>query len=202
MSVSETEIFKFFGGRILEEKKKLEELEKHLCKTQLDKEIKQIDGLWYEEVKKHKSEKSKLKLIIVGEAPISYEKYFYNYQGTFLNSLKEFWKLKTNRDLPNKMIENRVLLLDIYKYPLPPEFYKKDKKNILFSEDYILNKIDYLTKLELIGDETFSVFRYKQLFKFEHILGLNFLKDDDKLVSLNESEIPQKLNTNVETFLV
>jgi hypothetical protein len=135
-------------------------------------------------------------------------KYFYINQGTFLDSLRDHWQLKKNNELPLKMLEKRILVLDIYKYPIPSEFYKKDKNNVLLDEDYLNKKINLLKQSHLINEETHFVFRYKQLFEdrklntLKSFNELNFISSNKEIVSLNTGEKPQKLNTTVKDFLV
>lgn len=199
-------IEKYFDNRIAEHQKKLDELYNYLKSKLLD-EADRVDNHWNSIVESHSNKNSSLKLIIVGEAPQDFEKYFYNKQGTFLNSLKDHWSLDKNHLLPAKMLIKRVLLLDVYKYPLPPEFYKKDKDNVLFDMGYINAKIEKLKQKKLIDDNTHFVFRYKHLFEerkldtIDAFKDLKFIKDKGQVVSFNADEKPQNLNDIVKDYL-
>ena len=207
------EILNFFDERISEIKQKQEEdLEKlmgFIKGPELLKMSESIDDKWKSVVKEHKNpKKGPLKLIIIGEAPLKLKKYFYVNQGTFLDSLREHWKLKNNKELPNEMLNKRILVLDIYKYPIPSEFYKKDKAKVLLDVDYVDNKINLLKQNDLIKEETHFVFRYKQLFEdrklntLEAFNGCNFISSNEEIVSFNTGEKPQKLNATVKEYLV
>lgn len=206
------DILKFFDVRLAEIKQKqddnLKKLMRFIKGPELLKMSKEIDNKWESVVEEHKKLTGPLKLIIVGEAPLEYKKYFYVKSGTFLDSLRKHWKLKKNKELPEEMLRKRILLLDIYKYPIPSEFYKKDKAKILLNEEYLLYKINLLRDSKLIGGETHFVFRYKQLFEdrklniLEAFNGCNFISSNDKLVSFNKEEKPQTLNDTVEEYLV
>jgi hypothetical protein len=205
------DILNFFDERIAETKKKQEEDLKKLMDFIKGPELlimsESIDKKWNSVVEDHKN-RGPLKLIILGEAPLNLDKYFYNNQGTFLDSLRDHWDLKKNKDLPPKMLINRILILDIYKYPIPSEFYKKDKKrNVLLDEDYLNDKINLLIENNLIDEKTHFVFRYKQLFKDRELNKLksftkfNFISSNEEIVSFNTREKPQKLNDTVKDYL-
>lgn len=214
--IPNSEIQKFFDLRIAEIKEKQERELKKVSDFIKGKEVLEmsdrIDEVWKGVVCSHSDElnnnKGALKLIILGEAPLSEDKYFYNNQGTFLDSLRVFWGLKKNKELPAKMLDKRVLVLDIYKWPIPSDFYTKDENQVLLDEGYVKEKIDLLKKSKLIDANTHFVFRYKKLFKTINIPafeGLKFLKEineiNDKLVSFNKGEKPQELNENVKKYL-
>jgi hypothetical protein len=211
--IPENKIQEFFDLRINKIKEKQERELKTLSDFIKGKEVLEmsdrIDEVWKGVVCSHSEELKKnngaLKLIILGEAPLSENKYFYKSQGTFLDSLRVFWELPTNKKLPAKMLEKRVLLLDIYKWPIPSDFYTKDENQILLDKDYVQSKIDLLKKSELIDANTHFVFRYKKLFKTRSIPAFNelkFLKDrNGDLVSFNKGEKPQELNENVKEYL-
>jgi hypothetical protein len=158
-------------------------------------------------VDNHSQHDGKLKLIILAEAPLSRERYFYTNQGTFLDSLRTFWGLEKNTSLPDVLLKNRILVLDIYKYAIPSEFYKKDKKLDLFDNQYVNDKLGYLNCKNLIDDKTLFVFRYKELYKKRglhmqsSLKDLNFVKESGQLVSLNCNEKPQKINSTIAEIL-
>jgi hypothetical protein len=206
------EILNFFDERLAEIKQKQEEdleiLKRFIKGSELVKMSQSIDEKWKSVVEEHKKQKGPLKLIIVGEAPLTLNKYFYINQGTFLDSLREHWKLKKNNELPDEMLNKRILVLDIYKYPIPSEFYKKDRAKVLLDVEYLNDKINLLRENHLINGETHFVFRYKQLYEdrklntLEAFKGCNFIRSNEEIVSFNTGEKPQKLNTTVKEYLV
>jgi hypothetical protein len=205
------DILNFFDQRLAEikqkQEKELEELMNFIKGTELLKMSEEIDKIWKSVVENHKNQEGPLKLIILGEAPLKLKKYFYKKQGTFLNSLRDYWRLKKNNDLPLEMLNKRILLLDIYKYPILSEFYKKDKTNVLLDEGYLKDKINLLRQNNLINENTHFVFRYKQLIedrelnKLEAFKDCNFISSNEGIVSFNIGEKPQKLNATVKEYL-
>jgi hypothetical protein len=197
----------FFKSIIDDKISKLKQLDAYLTGDEIVTESKEIDAKWRKVVDEHVQESGPLKLVILAEAPLSFDKYFYNRQGTFLDSLRDFWKLEKNSDLPAKLLENRVLLLDIYRYPIPSEFYKKDENLVLFDNNYVSQKIDLLKGKHLIDDNTFFVFRYKELCSGRNLQlqsslrDLNYVKYSNKIISLNNSEKPQKLHPVIASLL-
>ena len=125
-------ILNFFDERLTEiknkQEKELEILTGFIKGPELLKDSTLIDAKWKSVVNEHKKKEKALKLIIVGEAPIKLNKYFYINQGNFLDSLTQYWKLKNNKELPKIMLEMGILVLDIFKYPIPPVFYKMDNR--------------------------------------------------------------------------
>lgn len=201
-----SKVQKFFEARIQDLKKELENLENYLKIEELNKQIKLIDDEWKSVVENHPAP---LKLIILAEAPLKYEKYFYKNQATFLDSLRSHWELDSNANLPAKMIEKGVLLLDIYKYPLPSQFYKKDEGDVLYDDNYVSSKINILKSYNLINDSTHFVFRYKQLFNKKKLQAndslkkLIYIKDKNgEFVSFNQKEKPQVINDVVKVYLI
>jgi hypothetical protein len=196
---------KFLREKIEELKNDLKELEEYILQDRMENEGKEIDKKWSQVIEEHRKP---LKLIILAEAPLSFKKYFYNKQFTFLDSLRSFWNLEKNEHLPAKMIEKGVLLLDAYRFPIRSDFYKKDTNNVLFDNDYLSDKLKQLKEKKLIDDKTHLTFRYKGLVKTKNLhqknalKGLNILKDKEgNTIWLNSSEKPQKLNTEVEKYL-
>ena len=195
----------FLKERIIALENEVKNLADYLFNGEMQKEIEAIDKRWEQELGKYKTP---LKLIILAEAPLSFERYFYNKQFTFLDSLRSFWKLKLNADLPARMIKEGILLLDLYPFPIPSNFYKKDTNNILFDDNYLSKKLALLKKEGLIDDQTHLTFRYKALVKTKKLhqtnalKGLNILKDKiGDPIWINRSEKPQKLNVEVEQYL-
>lgn len=205
-------IQKFFNNRIEQQRaeagKRIDDLQTFLTGEGVFTESENVDKLWECIVSQHAQKNIPLKLIILGEAPLESKKYFYNNPGTFLDSLRDHWNLSRNDLLPEKMLEKGVLVLDVYKYPIPSEFYKKDKDNVLFDETYVIKKIELLRKNQLISDEeTHFVFRYKELLSKRKLhevnafKGFNFISHNEKIASFNAVERPQKLNDVVKDYL-
>ena len=104
------------------------------------------------------------KLIILAECPLECDSYFYNRPHQFLSLLfKQHCKIPDNENIVTYLRANGILVLDIYKYPLPSCCYREDTKNILYDDSYINNKIIDLRNRGIINDNTKFVFRYKRL---------------------------------------
>jgi hypothetical protein len=168
-------------------------------------EAQRIDELWFQMCEQHQHP---LKLIILAEAPLSYDKYFYNVQANFLKSLQVFWRLESVKDLIPRMIVEGVLLMDIYQFPLPSKFYVDDRKNIMYDPEYLEKKIKFLTDNNLLSDDTRFVFRYKNLInrnlhQRQNLIDLNYLSDyNNTPISMNLKERPvQILNQIVGDYL-
>lgn len=178
--------------------------------SELIQSIEQIDLLWDDVLCTHKRS---LKLVILAEAPLSSSKYFYKAPGSFLDSLRRYYAQKRtdssikNKNLPQIMHEEGILLMDIYAFPIPSVLYRQDKNNDLFNDAYLASKIAKLKASGLINDSTVFVFRYKSLIKrglanMPSLRGLNILKNKEgQFVSLNCSEKPQLLHSIIEELL-
>ena len=207
MKIENKNIIDFFETIIISEKLKISNLEDYLKGESIVQDSNKVDEKWGKVVFEHIKKKSKLKLVILAEAPLCPEKYFYTNQGTFLDSLRGYWGLPQNRDLPKFMIKNGVLLLDIYRFSIPSEFYKKDENLVLFENEYVSKRLDILREHNLIDNETPFVFRYKELFKKRELHNqvslkdLNFVKEENQLISLNKSEKPQVIHDLIAEIL-
>lgn len=207
MKITENNIIAFFELLISEKHAEIVKLRSSLLGEKIIEESEEIDSLWKEVVDNHSRNGGKLKLIILAEAPLSPKKYFYKNQGTFLDSLRALWGLKKNTSLPDVLLKNRILILDLYKYPISSEFYKKDKELVLFNNDYVNEKIKFLRDKELIDDKTLFAFRYKELYNKRRLhmqsslKDLNFVKESGQMVSLNCKEKPQKINSIIAEIL-
>lgn len=207
MKITDNNIIDFFELIISEKHAEIVKLKSSLLGEKIIEESEEIDNIWKEVVEYHSRYDGKLKLIILAEAPLSPNKYFYKNQGTFLNSLRALWGLKKNTSLPDVLLKNRILVLDLYKYPISSEFYKKDKELVLFNNDYVHEKIKFLRDKELIDDKTLFVFRYKELYNKRRLhmqsslKDLNFVKESGQLISLNFKEKPQKINSIIVEIL-
>ena len=207
MKITDNNIIDFFELVITEKHAEIVKLKSFLLGEKIIEESEEIDSIWKEVVDNHSRYDGKLKLIILAEAPLSPKKYFYENQGTFLDSLRALWGLKKNTGLPDILLKNRILILDLYKYPIASEFYKKDKELILFNNDYVNKKIKFLRDKELIDDKTLFVFRYKELYNKRRLhmqsslKDLNFVKESGQMVSLNCKEKPQKISSIIVDIL-
>lgn len=134
---------------------------------ELQRQASIIDDLFNKECEKWSNNNLEYKLLILGEAPLSSEKYFYNKKtGTYLSFLKQHYtdaKQLKDSDYRDYLREKGILSLDIYRFPLPTQFYDNDKKLILFDTHYISSKIKSLTDMNIITDQTIFAYRYKKL---------------------------------------
>jgi hypothetical protein len=135
--------------------------------AELERQADIIDVLFQKECEKWLAQNLKCKLLILGEAPLSSKKYFYNKNtGTYLSFLKQHYteaKSLKDSDYRNFLREKGILSLDIYRFPLPTEFYDNDKKLILFDREFISAKIKRLIDMKIITDQTIFTYRYKKL---------------------------------------
>ncbi len=140
---------------------------------------------------------NKIKLLILGEAPLSSSQYFYKNPGGFLSILAKHYGVSKNNLI--KTLGNKgILVLDIYKFPVPTVFYDEDKKNVLYDDCYIEEKINYLTTAGLLDNNTWSVFRYQKLinrnlYKHKALHKLNFIK-------VNKTHCPLGIGANSNTL--
>jgi len=129
------------------------------------------------------------KLVILGEAPQSYLNYFYVKPGNFLSVLLKHYKKEEVEDHFLLFLRKKgILLLDIYKFPIPSEFYRNDKNNILYDESYFIKKLNKLDVKKKVNKETKFIFRYKMLInKYEYF---QFALNNRKLVICNNNLEP------------
>jgi hypothetical protein len=137
--------------------------------TNLRTEITEINQCIEEEINLWIKNNYTIRLIILGEAPLSFDYFFYNKQRTFLTGLKEYYKT-TNPNLKNVLRQNGIFILDTYRFPIKTKYYDSSAGGILFDEIYFNEKFQQLRELGLIDDNTKIVFRYKKLFKRNYIM--------------------------------
>lgn len=188
-------------------KKEIEKMQKYLndFKVKVSDEQKKCDEKWKKEVDLISKP---LKLVIIAEAPLSFNSFFYNKEANFLKGLKDYYGLKEEL-LVNKMRENGILIFDIYQYPIPSKYYKDDKEGVLYDSDYIEKKLSYLKdEKKLLNNDTIFAFRYKmlidrKLYSKPELKDLKYLIDDKGIpLSLFSEERPkQKLNSCYEDIL-
>jgi hypothetical protein len=134
----------------------------------LFEEIKEIEEVFKSECAIWKKHNLSCKLIILGEAPLSSNQFFYKAPGSYLSFLKNHypnWNAKGSgpQDFLDFLRNKGILNLDIYKFPLPTTFYDSDKNLYLFDGQYLTKKINDLTKLGIINSQTCYIYRYQKL---------------------------------------
>jgi hypothetical protein len=138
--------------------------------TNLNEQIFAIENCINEEINFWINNNHTIRLIVLGEAPLSFNKFFYQTQGNFLTGLKKFYET-TNPDLKNVLRQNGIFVLDAYRFPIKTGYYDGVAGAILFDEVYLNNKCQQLRNLGLINDDTKIVFRYQKLFERQHIIN-------------------------------
>lgn len=118
---------------------------------------------WLEVIESFK--KKPINYLIVGEATVSFDNYFYNENSkstSFLNP--SHFKCKNKADLIQFFQENGILVFDLYPLPLPTFIYDKvkfDCENVSYKkalEEY------YNMIMKVIDDNTVIVPRYSKLY--------------------------------------
>lgn len=142
------------------------EIEKYLSPS-FQIEANRIENLWYSTVIKHYASGNTLRLVIFAEAPLSFDKYFYNKPNKFLTGLKNHYKRSSillhgnpinQTNLLDFLVERGVLLCDLFRYPLPSDIYKKEY-NAFIDEYSITSKLNLI--LPLFNNDIRFIFRYK-----------------------------------------
>ncbi len=143
--------------------------------------------------------------MILGEAPLSFNKFFYNnHTGTYLSFLKQNYteaKDLKNKDYIDYLRGKGIMNLDIYKYPLQTELYDKDRNLILFDSIHLQLKIEKLTADGIINSDTIFVYRYQKLLDRElylkspltNIDSSNHIHDTPIAVGANAANLNPKL---------
>lgn len=130
---------------------------------ELKKEISCIENSFQQEVNKWRGEHT-IRLLILAEAPLSCERYFYNRnRGNFLSGLRKYFNASQD-DLLTVLRANGIFVLDMYKYPIRTYYYDQDgKTHSLFDPVWFCDKVKTLQNNGLINCQTRAVFRYKKL---------------------------------------
>jgi len=156
----------------------------------------EIDQRWLDIIKEFDRKNIQIRLVIFGEAPLSFEKYFYNKPGLFLYGLTQHYNI-TNDQLISYMIQRGLLLFDLYKYALTSEFYKKHHKHFI-DNNYIEKKLKLIEAK--FDQNTKFIFRYKMLVNRKlYEIGAfkeyqdRFLTIDQKPTTLFEKERPKQV---------
>jgi len=104
-----------------------------------------------------------VKLLILGEAPLSCDKYFYGRnRGNYLGGLKTHLDV-TLQNLLSALRERGILAIDLYREPRPTADYNIDRANALYNPLYVNDRIDELSRSGLLSDSAKAVYRYKKL---------------------------------------
>lgn len=166
------------------------------------REIDQIDNAFDTELKKWNAP---AKLVVLAEAPLSSSKYFYIRQGGFLSLLKKHYSFGKNSFL-DFLRDKGILVVDIYKFPIPSEFYDYDKSNILYDDGYICDKLNRLRSDNIVNDDTRFIYRYKKLivrklFLQKALSGLNYIMVNGQHESLGIKANSMTLNNKIIQYL-
>lgn len=179
---------------------------------QFQNEAIQIDNQWTNNLQALLFANTPLRLVIFAEAPKCFQRYFYNNPGSFLSGLKSHYN---NALAPNQQLQNNtfinflnqrgILLIDLYKYPFPPEFYKIHH-NLFLDINYIQHKLAQIQNL-LVPNTRFT-FRYQMIINrnVANIAAFNhhqqrFINNHNTIQRLYQSERPQMINPNVIQYL-
>jgi hypothetical protein len=125
--------------------------------------IELIHKIWVKEVSRINKP---LKLIIIGEAPLSVKKYFYLNNGNYLLDIKKIYEQKCKNlcfDLNDNLASDGIVLVEMYKYLIASKLYNNDRKFKYWDPYYFENQIKILSDKKLIDENTKVVFRYKKL---------------------------------------
>lgn len=146
-----------------------EKLKKHnliLDEENVKKEYKSLHDAWLEN---KKNITRPIKFLIIGEATVSYDNYFYNpdAKGTsFLNP--NHFNFKYKEDLIDFFKENGVLVFDLYPLPLPTFIYDNikfdcDDKNY---KQALIDHFDQISDIFKVNEEENKlkvILRYSKL---------------------------------------
>jgi hypothetical protein len=172
----------------------------------------QIDQQWTHNVQAILAANTPLRMVIFAEAPISRQRYFYNNPGSFLNALKSHYNdtLALNPQLQNNTFINflnqrGILLIDLYQYPFPPEFYTVHH-NLFLDINYINDKLALVQNL--FNTKTKFTFRYQMIINrnIATIAPFNmhqnrFVFNNNNLQRLYQTERPQIINPYIIEYL-
>ena len=128
-------------------------------------ELKFIHNIWLNEVALFKLQEVKLKLIILGEAPLSAEQYFYAENGSYLGDLyRDYYKTcPVIFDFNSYLRKNGIILIEMYQHAIPSSLYRRDSNFNYWDPSYFQLQLETLKFAGLIDHDTKFVFRYKHL---------------------------------------
>jgi hypothetical protein len=172
----------------------------------------QIDQQWTHNVQAILAANTPLRMVIFAEAPISRQRYFYNNPGSFLNALKSHYNdtLALNPQLQNNTFINflnqrGILLIDLYQYPFPPEFYTVHH-NLFLDINYINDKLALVQNL--FNTKTKFTISYQMIINrnIATIAPFNmhqnrFVFNNNNLQRLYQTERPQIINPYIIEYL-
>jgi len=180
---------------------------------EVESEAVEIQRIWFEQVQSFKCAQKTLKLVIWGEAPLSSKKYFYHNPGNFLKGISDFFKVNgfpniSKENFTEILVNHGILLIDIYRFPLPSEIYKKHHE-IYFDVEFLEKQLALIQ--ELIDEDTKFIFRFKMLSKRKYLIKqfdsdkfnslIRFIRDDNCFTPLFTEERPtQKLNLKLKKY--
>ena len=140
--------------------------------TNLNENILAIDNCINEEISLWINNNHKIRLIVLAEAPISFNRFFYNILGQFLYGFNNYYDTD-NDNLKNILRQNGIFVLDAYRFPIKPSYYQTNAGSVLFDEVYLNNKFNNLKNIGLINEDTKIVFRYRFLIQRRVIIQNN-----------------------------
>jgi len=128
-------------------------------------ELKFIHEIWLNEVELFKLQKVKLKLIIIGEAPLSAEQYFYAENGSYLGDLyRDYYKkCQVILDFNSYLRKNGIILIEMYQHAIPSSLYRRDSKFNYWDPNYFQLQLETLKVAGLLDQDTKFIFRFKHL---------------------------------------
>jgi hypothetical protein len=173
-------------------------------------EIDQINETFLQEINLWQTNTLTSNLIIIGEAPLSSNQFFYQNSGNYLSFLKSHyinWDVngKSHQDWLDFLRTKGILNVDCYRYPIPSEFYNEDKNFNLYNETHCQYLFSQLTNKNIISPHTKFMYRYPKLIKrgiplkapFNAIPINNHFKTEAIAIGANAAT----LNPNLAPFL-
>jgi hypothetical protein len=152
-----------------------------------------VEECFFETLKKYES----INYIILGEATVNYQNYFYNpnsSQTSFLNP--SHFNKNSKSDLIEFLIENGILIFDLYPIPLPTFIYDNIKFNFKEEdEEYktILGQHFKPLKDKIKNDKPELIIRYSKIEKRpEYAYFIEYFKE--KFTSI--SDISKDINAD------
>lgn len=122
----------------------------------------------------------KIILLILGEAPLSSDQYFYHgSEGNFLGMLKTTYKDIIQDDFYEILRLKGILVLDVYKYPIPTVFYDSTTSPLYYDHKYIEQKLCQIAPF--VDNNTKAIFRYGKLLNKRNLKELKSLLNERKI---------------------
>lgn len=173
--------------------RKLSDVEFSTICEYIQQEIDVIEHCFERQVRTFESEECEIRLLILAEAPLSSRKYIYNDSpGNFLSPIRQRYNLsKTPVELYSDMRRNGILVLDVYKYPIPSKLYTSNE--LFFNEGYLEDRFHRIRNL--ITSSTRVIFRYKKLYNRDQVLKKCIDVFGDRFVLENIGSLGAKSNS-------